>query len=76
MILLVLIVMLTAELPDPGRLATAGFASLIGAFAGSLIGRLLGHSRERVDELTKDGAFVGCGIAFAAWLIVVATDVL
>jgi len=73
---LLALVLLSAELPDPGRLATAGYASLIGAFVGSLIGRLLGRSRERVDELTKDGAFVGCGIAFAAWLIVVATDVL
>jgi hypothetical protein len=75
MILLTL-VLLTAELPHPGRLVTAGYASLVGGFIGSLIGRLLGRSRERVDEMTKDGAFVGCGIALAGWLIVVATDVL
>jgi len=75
MILLVL-VLLTAELPDPGRLVTAGYASLLGGFVGSLIGRLHGRSRERVDEMMKDGAFVGFGMAFAGWLIVIATDVL
>jgi hypothetical protein len=74
MIALVRIVLLSSELPDPGRLSTAAYASLLGGFVGGLLGRLQGHSRDRINGLTADGAFVGFGVAFIGWLVVAAID--
>lgn len=70
----VVTVLLISELPDPGRLATAAYASLLGGFVGGLVGRLRRDPRERVNRLAADGAFCGFGIAFAGWLVVAAIE--
>lgn len=69
MTLLVAIVLLTSELPDPGKLCTVTFASAFGGFLGGAIGRARSGSRDRVKDLTVDGAFVGFALGFAGWLI-------
>jgi hypothetical protein len=74
MLLLIMLVLLTSELPDPGRLTTAGLASLLGGFVGGCIGRLRHRSRERIRDLTLDGGYVGFGVGFIGWLIAIAID--
>jgi membrane protein YqaA with SNARE-associated domain len=74
MTLLLLLILLTSELPDPGRLAMVAYVSLLGGFVGSLIGRLCRRPRERVNEMAADGAFVGFGVAFIGWVVAVAID--
>ena len=74
MTLLIVLVLLTSELPDPGKLATVGLASLLGGFVGGCIGRLRHRSRERIHDLTLDGGYVGFGVGFTMWLIAIATD--
>jgi len=68
------IVLLVSELPDPGKLATAGLASLLRGFVGGCIGRLRHRSRQRIRDLTLDGGYVGFGVGLIAWLIAVAID--
>jgi hypothetical protein len=65
---------LASELPDPGRPATIALASLLGGFCGGVVGRARREPRERVKDLTADGAFVGCGVGLACWLVAFAID--
>jgi hypothetical protein len=67
------LVLLTAELPDPGRLATILLASALGGFAGGAIGRAR-RSRELTAKLTGDGIFTGFAVGPILWLAAVAID--
>jgi hypothetical protein len=74
MTLLVLIVLLTSELPDPGQPAFPNICGTFGGFAGMAIGMGRRFPWERTMKLAAQGGAVGYGIGFAIWFVVVAMD--
>jgi len=72
--ILITLVLLTAELPDPGRLATIVIASAFGGFVAGALARARRRPHERVAKLTADGAFVGFAVGLIGWLAAFAID--
>lgn len=76
MILLVLIVLLASELPDPGQMSFAPLMGAVGLFAGGLVAHVRGVSREERTHWISVGMWSGTGVGFAIWMLGFATDVL
>lgn len=74
MTLLVHIVLLTSDLPEPGQPAFPNICGTFGGFAGMAIGMGRRLAWERTMKLAAQVGAVGYGIGFAIWLMVVATD--
>jgi Na+-translocating ferredoxin:NAD+ oxidoreductase RnfD subunit len=68
MTLLLVTLVLASELPDPGKLATAGLASLFGGFVGGGVGRC-DVDRASASATSRWTAVCGFGVGFIAWLI-------
>jgi hypothetical protein len=74
MILLVLIVLLTAELPDPGMPYFAPLVGGIGYFVGGLLAEIRRVSADERSRWTGTGMWAGIGIGGAIWAVVYAMD--
>lgn len=73
MTLLVLIVLLAAELPDPGKPATVPLAGTLGAFAGGLLAACRGR-RDVIPRGMAEGSLAGCAVGVLAWIAAFAID--
>jgi hypothetical protein len=74
MSLLDVIVVLAAQLPDPGNPFFATLGAGCGGFAGGVVGYLRRHPEERVRRLMTDGSLIGFGTGFVCWLVALAID--
>jgi hypothetical protein len=74
MTLLILIVLLTSELPDPGRLGTITLAGGLGAFAGALAAHVRRRPSQVASDMARLGMVVGFGVGLAGWLVALAID--
>jgi hypothetical protein len=74
MTLLLLLVLLTAELPDPGRLSTITFAATFGSVIGALAAHLRKLPSDRAGDATRIGLILGFGAGLLGWLAVFAID--
>ena len=74
MILLVLIVLLTSELPDPGMPYFVPFIGTVGLFVAGLVAHLRGISPDERSRWISAGTWVGLGIGGAVWIAVYAID--
>ena len=70
----VLLILLTSELPDPGRLAFPGICGTFGGFVGMATGMSRRLAWERTTKLAAQGGAVGYGVGFVGWLVAVAID--
>jgi hypothetical protein len=68
------LVMLVAELPDPGSPSFATYGAAFGLFVGGLVGRARRLTKDESTRVAADGAFFGFGIGFACWLVALAID--
>jgi len=71
---LVLIVLLTSELPEPGRLATITFAATLGSVAGAGIALLRKLPSDRAGDATRLGLVLGFAAGLMSWLVAFAID--
>lgn len=69
MTLFVVLILLTSELPDPGKVGTVTFAGGFGAFVGALVAHLRGHSSEQAAHLVRRGMLVGFGSGLIGWTV-------
>jgi hypothetical protein len=76
MTLLLLPILLTSELPDPGQQSFPGVCGTFGGFVGMAIGMGRRLTWERTTKLAAQVGAVAYGTGFAVWLVVVATDLL
>jgi len=74
MIPFVLLILLTSELPDPGRVSTVTFAATFGSVVGALVAHLRGLSSQRAGDATRIGLIVGFGAGLLGWLLAFAID--
>jgi hypothetical protein len=74
MILLVLLILLTSELPDPGRLSTITLAATFGSVVGAVVAPLRKLPSDRAGDATRLGLVLGFGAGVLGWLVVLATD--
>jgi drug/metabolite transporter (DMT)-like permease len=68
------IVVLAADLPDPGNPSFMTLGAGCGGFLGGLIGHARRHPQERVRQFIAEGGLVGFGAGFVCWLIALAID--
>jgi len=74
MILLVDLVLLTSELPDPGMPYFAPLVGTIGFFVGGLLAHLRHIPADERSRWTGSGTWVGIGVGGAIWAVVYAMD--
>jgi len=74
MTLLLVIVLLTSELPDPGRIATITFVGTFGACVGVFVAHVRRLPSERAGDLMRIGMLVGFGTGLLGWLAAFAID--
>lgn len=74
MILLVVLVLLTSELPHPGRLTTITFAATFGSVIGALIAHLRRLPSDKAGDATRIGLILGFGAGLLGWLGAFAID--
>jgi hypothetical protein len=74
MIVLVLLVLLTSELPDPGRLSTITFAATFGSVIGAAAAYLRKLPSDRAGDATRMGLILGFATGSLGWLVVLAID--
>ncbi|MBS1868927.1 MAG: hypothetical protein JSS99_04635 [Actinobacteria bacterium] len=74
MTLLVLVVLLTSELPDPGRVSTITFSATFGSVIGALAADLRKLPSERAGDATRAGLILGFGAGVLGLLVVFAID--
>lgn len=72
----VVLVLLTAELPDPGRLSTITFAVTFGSAIGALIAHLRDLPSDESSRAIRSGLLVGFGLGLLGWTAGLAMDVL
>jgi len=73
---LLVVVLLTSELPDPGKPSTIALAGTLGAFVGALVAECRKLPSGPAGDLTRRGMVVGAGAGLGAWLAVFAIDLL
>ncbi len=71
---LVLVVVLTSELPEPEQPAFPSVCGTFGGFVGMAIGMGRQYAWPRTTKLAAQIGAVGYGIGFAIWVVVVAMD--
>jgi hypothetical protein len=71
---LVVLILLTSELPDPGRTGTITLAGGLGAFAGAMIAYLRRLPSQAASDMTRIGMLLGVGAGLAGWLVAFAID--
>jgi hypothetical protein len=74
MMLLVLIVLLTSELPDPGMPYFVPLMGTVGLFVGGLIAHLRGVPPDERQRWAGTGTWAGIGIGGAVWMFIYAMD--
>jgi hypothetical protein len=74
MTLLVLLVLLTSELPDPGMPSTVTFFGGIGAFVGALVAHLRRLPSTSAGDATRMGMMIGVGTGLVGWTVALAID--
>jgi hypothetical protein len=72
--LLVVTILLTSELPDPGRMGTITLAGGLGAFVGAMIAYARRQSSQVASDMTRIGMLVGVGAGLVGWFVVFAID--
>jgi hypothetical protein len=70
------IVLLAAELPDPGRLSTITFAGTFGTVVGALIAHLRDLPSEKANKAMRSGLIAGFGAGLLGWIVSYAMDLL
>lgn len=76
MSLLIGLVLLTSELPDPGQMSFAPIMGAVGMFVGGLVALLRGRSDVERARLTNLGTWTGIGVGLAVWGLGFAIDLL
>ncbi len=74
MTLLVLLILLTSELPDPGMPYFVPLMGTIGLFVGGLVAHLRDLPPDERPRWTGTGTWVGVGIGGAVWIVVYVID--
>ncbi len=74
MILLVLIVLLTSELPDPGMPYFVPFMGTVGLFVGGLAAHVRGVSADERSRWAGIGTWADIGIGGVVWIAVYVID--
>jgi hypothetical protein len=75
-LLLVTLVLLASELPDPGQPTFPNICGTFGGFIGMAIGIGRRVAWEQTMKLAAQVGAVGYGIGFGIWLVLVAIDLL
>jgi hypothetical protein len=70
------LMLLAAELPDPGRLSTITFAGTLGTVAGALIAHLRDLPSDAAGKAMRSGLLIGFGAGLLGWTVRVAMDLL
>ena len=70
------VIVLASELPDPGQMSFAPLMGAVGLFAGGLVAQVRGVSREERTHWISVGMWSGTGVGFAIWMLGFATDLL
>jgi hypothetical protein len=74
MTLVLVLVLLTSELPDPGKPGTISLAGMLGGFAGALLAIVRRRPSQVAGDMARVGMVIGVGAGLAGWLIVLAID--
>jgi hypothetical protein len=74
--ILITLILMTAELPDPGKLGTVTFSGGLGAFVGALVAQLRRRPSTHASDAMRIGMLVGFGAGVLGWLAVFAIDLL
>lgn len=69
-----LIVLLAAELPDPGHPSFAGLIGVVGYFLGGLLARVRRVPAQDRSRWMGAGMWAGIGCGGAVWILCVAID--
>jgi hypothetical protein len=70
----VVLILLTSELPDPGKPSTVTFLGGIGAFVGALVAQLRRLPSTRAGDATRIGMVLGVGAGLVGWTVALAID--
>jgi hypothetical protein len=70
-IAVVLIVLLTSELPDPGRFSFMTNCAGLGMFVGGIVGWV---RRRPLAPFVTGGSMIGFGVGLGCWIVAVAID--
>jgi hypothetical protein len=74
MTLVVVLVLLTSELPDPGKLGTITLAGALGGFVGAMLAIVRRRPSQVAADMTRVGMVLGIGAGLAGWLVAFAID--
>jgi hypothetical protein len=74
MTMLVVIVLLTAELPDAGSATFPAICAGFGGFVGLLLGVVRRLPWERIGPLMGQGSAAGYSAGFLVWIVLLAMD--
>jgi hypothetical protein len=73
-VILLVLVLLTSELPDLGRLSTVTFMATFGSVIGASAAYLRRLPSDRAGDATRIGLILGFAAGLLSWLIVFAID--
>jgi len=74
MIPFILLILLSADLPDPGMPSTVTFCGGIGAFVGAVVAHLRRFSSRSAGDATRIGMVIGVGAGLVGWAVASAID--
>jgi len=74
MIPLVLLILLTSELPDPGMPYFAPLMGAVGFFVGGLLAHLRSVAADERSRWAGTGMWVGIGVGGTIWTLVYVID--
>ena len=70
----ILLVLLAADLPDPGNPAFPSICGTFGGFVGIAIGTASQLPWERTTRLMAEAGAVGYALGLVAWVVAIAMD--